>query len=198
MTASSNTERGGGLEPEPVAQHAQRPLVVGVVAEHRLRRPAARASGKRLESPTASARSITSRTTVLASPLSTASGSTVLRIRTTGTSARISSTSASRRRTGPGGSSLARWRRAGADLDAARRRAGLVDRQPPAAAAAGRALGPQAGRPQAPVGAVEQHPVLGARPADLEREPLGEQRDRPLAVERRRQQQLGRRGRHAA
>ena len=85
----------------------------------------------------------------------------------------------------------------GRELDAPRRRAGLVDGQHPAAAP-GRALGPQARGAQPPVEAVEQDPVLGARAADLEREALAEQRDRVGAVERRRQQQLDRRGRHAA
>ena len=85
----------------------------------------------------------------------------------------------------------------GRDLGAPRRRAGLVERERPAAAT-GRPLGPQAGGAQAAVEAVEHEPILRVRAAGLEPEALGEQRDRGLAVERRRQQQLDRRRRHAA
>ena len=86
----------------------------------------------------------------------------------------------------------------GLDLDAPGRRARLVHGEHPAAAAPGRALGPQARGAQPPVEAVQHDPVLRARTADLEREALGEQLDRGGAVERRRQQQLDRSQRHAA
>ena len=65
-----------------------------------------------------------------------------------------------------------------------------------AAAPARRALGAQARRAQPPVEAVEQDAVVRARAPDVEREPLGEQRDRAARSSDGGQQQLDRRVRH--
>jgi hypothetical protein len=83
------------------------------------------------------------------------------------------------------------------DLGVPGRRARLVEGQD-AAAAPGRAFGAQARRAQPAVEGVEQDAVLGARAADFELEPLGEQRNRARVVEGRWQQQVGRGRQHAA
>ena len=185
-----------GLEPEPVAQHAQRAREVVVVAEHRLDR---QPRGER------DVRGAVQRLGALDHQPHHRLGVAVDH----------------RQRQQAAAQAHDRQQRAhlehvleppphravrqlvdqmalrGRDLDAPRRRAGLVERERPAAAP-GRPLGPQAGGAQAAVEAVEHEPILHVRAAGLEPEALGEQRDRGLAVERRRQQQLDRRRRHAA
>ncbi len=76
------------------------------------------------------------------------------------------------------------------DLGSPRRGPRFTQRERPRGLGPGGALGGEAGRPQATVERVEQHPVEPPRPAHLDREPVGEQRDEGGTVQRCRQHKL--------
>ena len=187
----------GGLEAEPVAQDAQRPLVLVVVAEHRLhdeprgeRNPLRgldrlgaldhqphHGLGVAVEHRHRDDRAADPHHREERALLEHAGQPPAHRPRR----------------------QLARQVAAGGlDVRAPRRRARLVDGEQRPGTTPGRPLRAQARRPQATVGAVEQDAVLGVRAAHVELEALGEQGDRGGTVERGREQQLGRRRRHAA
>ena len=185
-----------GLEPEPLAQHPQRPLEVAVVAEHRLDRQPRRQrdvlrAGDRLAPLDHEPHH---RLAVAVDHRQGQHAAAQAHHRQQRAHLEHLREPPPHRAVGQLARQVSLRRR---HLDLAPRRAGLVDREHPAAAPR-RAFGSQPGGAQAAVEAVEHEPILGARAAGLEREALGEQRDRGVPVELRRQQQLDRRGRHAA